>query len=340
MRDKVYIIAEIGVNHNGSITTAKKLITMLSKLEIDAVKIQAFSADSLASKDAELAPYQSQNTSSFNTQHHMLKKYELSEEQINTLNNYTKKLGVDFLASVFSVDDYQKIKSLDNKKIKIPSGEFSNIELVKLALKKYSEVILSTGLSNLEEIDVVLKKIKAYRKDFRGITLLHCTSAYPCPVDEVDILSISTIKERYEVNVGYSDHTLGSTASIMAVSLGAKIIEKHVTLSRDMEGPDHKASLDIREFKDYVKEIRKAELMLGSGNKMINKSSLRIKKLVEKSIYAKKAIKKDEMFNEDNLIILRPAGGISSEDFYNLIGKKSKKNYKNEDVISKNELTK
>ena len=340
MKSKVFIIAEIGVNHNGSIRTAKKLIKELSKLDIDAVKIQAFSADSLASKEAKLAVYQSQNTSGFKSQHEMLKEYELSEEKINILNKYTKELGIEFMSSVFSVEDYKKITKLNKKRIKIPSGEFSNLNLIQVALQKYKEVILSTGLSDLKEIDQVMKMIKSYRNDFRGITLLHCTSAYPCPEDEVDISSILTIKEKYNVEVGYSDHTIGSAASIMAIALGARVIEKHVTLDNKMKGPDHKASQNIHEFKDFVNEIRLAESMLGDGKKSINESALKNKQIVKKSIYAKTEIKKDEIFSKKNLALLRPEGGISPQSLDKLIGKRAKKKYDSGEIISKNELKK
>lgn len=338
MKNKVSIIAEIGVNHNGLTSLAKKLIKQLSKLDITAVKIQAFTTDNLASKDALLADYQNDKDLQYSNQYEMLKKYELSKDQIVNLYKYSRECGIKFMASVFSIQDFQKLSSLSKKIIKIPSGEFTNYELVNFALGHYKEVILSTGLSDIKEIDAVITRLKEKRKNLEGITLMHSTSAYPCPENQVDINSLATIKKRYKINVGYSDHTTSSIASIMAVSLGAKIIEKHVTLNKNLNGPDHKASLDISEFTSFVNDIRTAELMLGDGDKKIQNEAQKIKKIVTKSIYANKAIKKGEKFNLENLKFLRPAGGLDPSNLQKLIKKRAKKSYQENQIISNNEI--
>lgn len=338
MKNSVSIIAEIGVNHNGLITLGKKLIKELSKLDITAIKIQAYTTDNLASKDALLADYQNDEDLKYSNQYEMLKKYELSKDQIINLNKFSRECGVSFIASVFSIQDFQKLSGLSKKIIKIPSGEFTNYELVNFALGHYKEVILSTGLSDIEEIDAVVTKLKEKRNNLEGITLMHSTSAYPCPENQVDIKSLKTLKKRYNINVGYSDHTTSSTASIMAVSLGAKVIEKHVTLDKNLKGPDHKASLDILEFTSFVNDIRSAELMLGDGDKKIQNEAQKIKKIVKKSIYSNKVIKKGEKFDLENLKFLRPAVGLDPSNLHKLIKKRAKKSYQENEIISDNEI--
>ena len=338
MKNSVSIIAEIGVNHNGLITLGKKLIKELSKLDITAIKIQAYTTDNLASKDALLADYQNDEDLQYSNQYEMLKKYELSKDQIINLNKFSRECGASFIASVFSIQDFQKLSGLSKKVIKIPSGEFTNYELVNFALAHYKEVILSTGLSDIEEIDAVVTKLKEKRNNLEGITLMHSTSAYPCPENQVDIKSLTTLKKRYNINVGYSDHTTSSTASIMAVSLGAKVIEKHVTLDKNLKGPDHKASLDILEFASFVNDIRSAELMLGDGDKKIQNEAEKIKKIVKKSIYSNKVIKKGEKFDLENLKFLRPAVGLDPSNLHKLVKKRAKKNYQDNEIISDNEI--
>ena len=339
MNNRAFIIAEIGVNHNGDIDTAKKLIKALSKMDIDAVKTQAFSADSLASTVSELANYQSKNTSNFNSQYEMLKKYELSKEDLLHLSEYSKELDIKFFTSVFSIDDFDKLKSLDNEYIKIPSGEFTNFELINTATEDYDNVILSTGLSDMKEVEAVIEWIRKKQESLDNIFILHCTSSYPCPIDEVDIKSMMTIGKNFNVKIGFSDHTENEIASLLAVALGAKIIEKHVTLDKNMEGPDHKASQDINEFGLFVEKIREAEKMIGKGDKQIQKSALENLNVVKKSIYASKNISKGEYFSKDNTKPLRPAGGIDPVNIDQLINKKSRNNYVKGDQISTQELS-
>ena len=338
MNNRAFIIAEIGVNHNGDINTAKKLIKALSKMDIDAVKTQAFSAESLASTVSELANYQSKNTSNFNSQYEMLKKYELSKEDLLHLSEYSKELDIKFFTSVFSIDDFDKLKSLDNEYIKIPSGEFTNFELINKATEDYDNVILSTGLSDMKEVEAVIEWIRKKQESLDNIFILHCTSSYPCPIDEVDIKSMMTIGKNFNVKIGFSDHTENEIASLLAVALGAKIIEKHVTLDKNMEGPDHKASQDINEFDLFVEKIREAEKMIGKGDKQIQKSALENLNVVKKSIYASKNISKGEYFSKENTKPLRPAGGIDPININQLINKKSRNNYQKGDQISTQEL--
>ena len=338
MKNKTFIIAEIGVNHNGSISLAKKIIKKLSKLEIDAVKIQAYSHKNLASPETFLAEYQKKNVKNFKNQYEMLKKYELSKKQIEYLYEFSKNCGIELISSVFSIKDFEKIENLPKKIIKIPSGEFTNFELIDYGLKNYQKIILSTGLSDISEIKNTLKKIKRERKDLKGISILHCTSSYPCPDEDVDILSLHTMNNTLNVEIGYSDHTVGSVASIMSVALGAKIIEKHVTLDKTFDGPDHKASSDIKEFTNFVGDIRRAEKMIGNGEKLVQKSAKKNIEAVKKSIYVNKEILKGEKFLRDSLEMLRPAKGLNATYMNELIGKKATRNYKPGEVVSKKEI--
>tara|TARA_B100000886_G_scaffold328698_1_gene277323 strand:+ start:953 stop:1969 length:1017 start_codon:yes stop_codon:yes gene_type:complete len=338
MKNKINIIAEIGVNHDGSISKAKKMIKLLSNLDIDAIKIQAYTTEQLASKNAELANYQKKSVPKFKDQFEMLKKYELSKKEILELDKFCNKYKQNLIASVFSVEDFQKIKDLSKKQIKIPSGELLNYELINIALDKYEEVILSTGLSDLDEIKKMIENIKKKRKNLEGIAILHCTSSYPCPEDEVNIAAIKLLKKEFNIKVGYSDHTIGSIASVMAISLGAKIIEKHVTLDDQCEGPDHKASTNMSDFKDFVSDLRTAEKMLGDGNKTIQQSAIKNKKIVEKSIYSKEKISKGEKFTIENLQFLRPGGGIPPEKISDLVGKIASRDYFPGEILNKKEL--
>ena len=222
--------------------------------------------------------------------------------------------------------------------IKIPSGEFTNFELINKATEDYDNVILSTGLSDMKEVEAVIEWIRKKQESLDNIFILHCTSSYPCPIDEVDIKSMMTIGKNFNVKIGFSDHTENEIASLLAVALGAKIIEKHVTLDKNMEGPDHKASQDINEFDLFVEKIREAEKMIGKGDKQIQKSALENLNVVKKSIYASKNISKGEYFSKENTKPLRPAGGIDPININQLINKKSRNNYQKGDQISTQEL--
>ena len=351
-KNKTFIIAEIGVNHNGSLAIAKKLILAGKKAGADAVKFQNFTAEKLVTINARKAPYQIKNTKNNNTQFKMLKKLELKKSYYFELIRFCKSNKIEFLSSVFdseSIDFLQK--NLKVKKIKIPSGEITNsILLDKIKLKNYN-VILSTGMSNMKEIvnainiiskrqiyKVISNKIVIVNNMYlnyirKKLIVMHCVTDYPVIDQYANLQCINTLQNKLKLNIGYSDHTKGIIAPIIAVSKGAKIIEKHFTLNKKMSGPDHAASLDPKEFEEMVKNIRKFELMNGDGKKTLFECEKINKKIARKSLVANKYIKKGDKFTKKNLTTKRPGSGICSSNFFNYLNKKSKKNYKPDDLI-------
>lgn len=327
---KIKIIAEIGVNHNGSIKVAKKLIDASKKAGADYVKFQTFNTNKLLNQSATLANYQKNNTN-FKSTHEMLNKYELTYENFFELKNYCKKKNIRFLSTPFDLESLNILRKLKVNIIKISSGDFTNIQLIDKSLN-FKKIILSTGLSNEKEISHILAFIKK-KKKLNNIFLLHCNTDYPTKPKDTNLLSLLYLKEKYNVNVGFSDHSEGITASIAAASMGAQIIEKHITLRRDMKGPDHKSSIEPNEFKEMVKHIRLVEKMLGQKKKFLTQSAKKNLKSASKSIYANKNIVKGEKFTELNLIVQRPGSGISPMKWFDTIGKISKYNYKKGDKI-------
>lgn len=354
MIEKVNIIAEAGVNHNGKKALAFRLIEKAKEIGASYVKFQTFSAETLSTKTAKKAPYQV-NTKD-KSQFEMLKKLELKKDVFKDLFKFSDELKIDFFSTPFDIDSLNFLCDLGMKRIKIPSGEITNGPLLLEASKKNLPIILSTGMSNLNEIKEALsiisygilklsKKITANvlndcfndniakKKIKKKVTLLHCTSSYPCPTSDANIFAIKSINEKFNIPTGFSDHTNGFVASGLAVTLGAKLLEKHFTLNKSMKGPDHKASLNINEFKNYIKHIREVESYLGSGEKKIQKSEKTNIKVIRKSIVAKKKIKKGELFSNENITFKRPAGGKSPMNYWKIINTKSKKNYSEEDLI-------
>lgn len=329
----VYIIAEAGVNHNGDIQLAKKLCDVAKDAGVDAVKFQTWKTENIVTQEAPLAAYQEQNISSKgDSQFEMLKKLELSYDDFVELQNYCETIGVRFLSTPDDEESLEFLSGLNLDFIKIGSGEVNNIPYLRKIGAKKQPVILSTGMSFLGDIE------RAYNilleSGASSVKLLHCTSNYPCPMNEVNLNAMLTLKAAFKCEVGYSDHTLGIEVPIAAVALGATIIEKHFTLDKNMDGPDHKASLNPEELKEMVQSIRNIEIALGNGIKCPNNSETKTSKVVWKSIVAAKIIEKGSVFTEENLTVKRTGEGIPASLWDLVIGKKAKRTFMSDEVIN------
>ena len=332
----VLIIAEIGVNHNGCIETAKKLIDVAVQSGADIVKFQTFKSDELTTDIAPLAEYQLKNSPEFNNQKKLLSKLELSEKNHILLKNYAEELGIEFLSTGFTIQSIDLLARVGIRRWKVPSGEINNIPLLKKIALQNQPTILSTGMCTLGEIELALKTLYESNLKKEYITVLHCNSAYPTPMEDVNLKAIRTIKECFDIKVGYSDHTCGIEASIAAVAMGAQIIEKHITLDKNMQGPDHKASIEPEELHKLVSAIRNIEKALGNGIKKPSNSEIKNIKVVRKSIVASNYIEKGERYTTDNLCIKRPGTGLAPTMFDFLLGMKSNRKYNPNDLIDLN----
>lgn len=316
--NKIYIIAEAGVNHNGDVTLAKQMIVEAKKAGADAVKFQTFLAKNLVSSFAPKAEYQMQTTDKEETQLEMLKNLELSFAHFTLLQQYAIEVGIDFLSTPFDHDSIDFLTTLGMTCWKIPSGEITNKPYLMKIEQTKLPIILSTGMSTMEEIADALSIFHKYNR--RDITLLHCNTEYPTPYEDVNLLAMSTLKESFGVKVGYSDHTCGIEISIAAAALGACVIEKHFTLDKTMPGPDHKASLEPLELAAMIKSIRNVEAAMGNGIKKPSPSELKNKAIARKSIVAGRDICRGEVLSEDNLTTKRPGDGISPMQWEKLLG--------------------
>lgn len=326
-----YIIAEAGVNHNGSLELAKNLVDKAKEAGADCVKFQTFKANQIVSKNAVKADYQKKQNESSESQYEMLKKLELSFYDFIELNNYCKETGINFLSTAFDFESIDFLNELGMQVWKIPSGEITNLPyLVKIA-QLNKKVILSTGMSTMSEIENAVNILKD--NGASEIIILHCTTEYPTPYEDVNLNAMLTIKEKFGYDVGYSDHTMGIEVPIAAVALGAKVIEKHFTLDRNMDGPDHKASLEPSELKSMVDAIRNIELSMGTGIKEPANSEKKNITIARKSIVAKRFIKKDEILTEQNLTVKRPGDGISPMKWFEIIGSKAIRNFNEDELI-------
>lgn len=329
-KNKLIIIAEAGVNHNGNLKIAKKLIDVASASKANYVKFQTFTADELATKNAPKAQYQKINLKKNVTQYNMLKNLELSFKDHIILKKYCKKKKIKFLSTPFGIKSFDLLKKLKLNLIKISSGDLTNIpflEYISKNSKNNTRVILSTGMGNLKEINEAIRSLTRFKILKKNITLLHCTSNYPASKISINMNSLKTIQRKFRIPTGYSDHSIGNTASIMAVSLGASIIEKHFTLNKKLSGPDHQASLNPKELKFFIEEIKSVPIMLGSYKKKTQKEELNVKKIARKSLVAKMKINKGDLFSFKNIDIKRPGTGMKPNKIYNLINKKSKNDY-------------
>uniref|UniRef100_UPI0040477958 N-acetylneuraminate synthase n=1 Tax=Algoriphagus sp. TaxID=1872435 RepID=UPI0040477958 len=332
---KVIIIAEAGVNHNGDINLAKKLIDVAVEASVDYVKFQTFRSENLVSKSAKKADYQIENTQdSTENQLEMLKKLELSHEQHVELMAYCAKKKISFFSTAFDLESLIYLKELGLTMVKIPSGEITNLPFLRKASELFSKVIISTGMSTMGEIEDALNVFLNAGIKKENIYILHCNTEYPTPMKDVNLLAMLAIKKRFNVEVGYSDHTLGIEVPIAAVALGAKMVEKHFTLDRSLPGPDQLASIEPEELKAMVIAIRNIELSIsGDGQKKPSKSEIKNLILARKSIHVNKNLYKGQIITKDDIVSLRPGIGISPMYWDNVIGKKLKIDKNEFDVI-------
>jgi N,N'-diacetyllegionaminate synthase len=334
---KVLIIAEAGVNHNGNIEIAKKLIDAACEANADIVKFQTFKADKLVSRNAKMAEYQIKNISSEsldNSQYQMLKKLELNEEDHVVLMNYCKSKGIEFLSTSFDNESIDLLRKLKIKIWKIPSGELTNKPLLQKIGAFNESIIISTGMALMSEIQDAIEILIESGTKRDNITVLHCNTEYPTPMSDVNLKAMNEIKQKLNVRVGYSDHTLGIEIPIAAVALGAEVIEKHFTLDREMEGPDHKASLEPNELLYMVESIRNIEVAMGSGLKQPSSSEKKNIIIARKSIHLNRDLTSGSIISASDLIMKRPGDGISPMEYEKLIGKKIIKDLKADHKLS------
>ncbi|HOI25741.1 MAG TPA: N-acetylneuraminate synthase [Caldisericia bacterium] len=330
-KNTAYIIAEAGVNHNGDITKALCLVDEAKKSGADAVKFQTFIAAQLISKEAKMADYQKENIGKETSQLEMIKQFELSFADFVVIKEYCDKVNIQFLSTPF---DYESVDFIDSLVpfFKISSGEITNYPFLKYIAKKKKPIILSTGMSTLSEVEKALDVLT--NEGCKDIVLLHCTTNYPCPYDEVNLNAMQTIRDAFKLPVGYSDHTLGIEVPIAAVTMGAKVIEKHFTLDKNLLGPDHKASLDPQELAEMVKAIRNIESALGDGIKKPNQSELEVMSVARKSLVATRDLKANEIVKESDIAIKRPGNGIKPEYIDVVLGKKLLRDVEEDELLS------
>lgn len=332
----VTIIAEAGVNHNGSIEIARQLVDKAVEAGVDIIKFQTFKSEKLVSKSARQAEYQKKNIGkkSDDSQLSMLKKLELSEQDHVELMAYCKQKGIKFFSTAFDMDSIDYLHSLNMGLWKIPSGEITNYPYIKKIAQYGEPVILSTGMCEMDDISAAVSVLLKYGVKREQITILHCNTEYPTPYEDVNLRAMNTIKDEFNVNVGYSDHTKGIEVPIASAALGASVIEKHFTLDRNMEGPDHKASLEPYELKAMVSAIRNIEKAVGGdGTKHVSESERKNITIARKSIIAARDIKKGELLTEENMTVKRPGTGISPMRWEEVIGTKAIRNFAEEDLI-------
>lgn len=330
--NKVFIIAEAGVNHNGDKNLAFKLCDVAKAAGVDAVKFQTWKTEKIVTKSAALAEYQENNISDKGaSQYEMLKQLELSYDEFVEVRDHCNQIGIQFLSTPDTEEDMDFLLGLGIPVLKIGSGEVTNIPFLRAIGKRRQKVILSTGMSTLADVE------KAYNtlmeSGAKEVALLHCTTNYPCPYDEVNLKAMQTLKAAFKCQVGYSDHTMGIEVPIAAVAMGAEIIEKHFTLDKNMEGPDHKASLEPDELKQMVTSIRNIENAMGNGIKCPNASEQKNAEVVLKRIIAKEPINKGDVLGEDNLALLRSAEGIPAKYWDLIAGRPAKRDYKEDEPI-------
>ena len=354
----IYIIAEAGVNHNGSKKLAMEMVDHAVNAKANAIKFQTFKTDLIVTSYAKRAEYQKNNTKKNNTQHEMLKNLELSQKDFEEIYNYCVLRKIDFLSTAFDIESLLFLtKKLKLNKLKIPSGDLTNAPLLLEHSFRAKKLIVSTGMSTLSEIENALGVIafgllgnkkkpsmEEFKKAFQSqvgkvmlkekVTLLHCTSAYPAPLNEINLKAMLKLQNIFKLDVGYSDHSDGIIVPLVAASLGARVIEKHFTLDKTLDGPDHKASIEPLDLKKMISEVRLVEKILGSEKKSITLSELKNQTVARKSLVAIKAIKKGDFFTNFNLGCKRPGNGMSPINYWHLIGKKSPIPYKKDELIN------
>lgn len=334
MEDKrVIIIAEAGVNHNGDLNIAKKMIEIAAECGVDFIKFQTFKAENLVTKSAEMAQYQADNIGEVNSQYSMLKKLELSEIDFINLKKHAEFKKIKFFSTGFDLESLEFLKKIEMGLWKIPSGEITNLPYLEFIGKCNLPVILSTGMSTIDEIENAISILVKSGTSKNKITVLHCNTDYPTKFEDVHLRALETMRNHFKVDIGYSDHTPGVEVSVAAVALGATVIEKHFTLDKNMIGPDHKASIDPSELKNLVTQIRNIEKALGRSEKIPTLNESKNIAIARKSIVAKKNIRKGEYFTTENLTTKRPGNGISPMKWYEVVGNIAEKNYEVDDII-------
>jgi len=334
MMNKTLIIAEAGVNHNGSLDTAREMVRVVAEAGADMIKFQTFKADKLVTRNAAKAEYQQATTGAEQSQYEMVKALELDVASHEALIQCCRDNRIRFLSTAFDLDSIDLLAELGQKTWKIPSGEITNLPYLRKIGGLKQNIILSTGMADLGEIEDALEVLEQAGTPWENITILHCNTEYPTPMSDVNMRAMLTIKAAFPgIKVGYSDHTLGIEIPIAVVALGATVIEKHFTLDRNMEGPDHRASLEPDELKAMVQAIRNVELAMGDGLKRPSPSEARNKPIARKSIVAVKDIRKGELFTEHNLTVKRPGIGISPMRWDEVVGQTANKDYAEDDII-------
>lgn len=334
MSNHVLIIAEAGVNHNGSLELAKQLIDKAVEAGVDIIKFQTFKSEKLVSKKARQAEYQQRNIGKKDEgQLAMLKKLELSQSDHEELISYCNEKGIRFFSTAFDIDSIEYLHSLNMGLWKIPSGEITNYPYLRKIAQYKEPIILSTGMCELNDVEVALNVLLEFGVKKEQITILHCNTEYPTPFEDVNLKAMLEIGEKFGVQIGYSDHTKGIEVPIAAVALGATVIEKHFTLDKNMEGPDHKASIEPEELKVMVCAIRNIEQALGTGHKTVSESERKNIEIARKSIVAARPIQVGELLTEENLTVKRPGDGINPMRWNEVLGTRAIHSYNEEDPI-------
>ena len=329
--NKIFIIAEAGVNHNGDIEIAQKLVDAAVAAGADAVKFQTFKAENLVCREAKKAEYQMETTDRDESQFAMLKRLELTRDMHEKLMNYCEQKRIMFLSTPFDIDSLYYLVSCGLTIIKIPSGEITNYPLLREAARTGKKIILSSGMSTLDEVRNAMEVLQ--ENGCPDLTVLHCNTEYPTPYKDVNLKAMCTMKEALKVPVGYSDHTSGIEVAVAAAALGAEVIEKHFTLDRNMEGPDHKASLEPDELAEMVRAIRNIELAMGDGKKEPSDSEKKNIAIARKSIVARCDIRAGEIFTEENLTAKRPGDGISPMQWNQVLNSEARRDFAPDEMI-------
>lgn len=330
---RTLLIAEAGVNHNGDLHLAKQLVDVAANAGADLVKFQTFKADRLATRSANKADYQIQATESDESQHEMLQRLELSAEMHAELIKYCSARNIGFFSTGFDIESIDLLASLGQTRFKVPSGEITNLSYLRHIGRFGKQVILSTGMAEMDEIEAALDVLIQAGTARRDITVLHCTTEYPAPMDEVNLRAMTSIHSAFDVDVGYSDHTIGIEVAIAAVAMGATVIEKHFTLNRNLPGPDHKTSLEPSELKNMIAAIRNVEVALGDGIKKPTPSEIKNRLLVRKSLVASHPINQGELFGAHNITAKRPGTGISPMNWDDVIGCAAPRDFSEDELI-------
>ncbi len=330
---KVFIIAEAGVNHNGSMEKAMEMIKVAKEAGADAVKFQTAIPELVMTKNVEKAEYQKKATGEKQSQLEMAKKIHLSLDKYKILQNECERIGIEFMSTPFDEVSIELLQTIDVNRFKIPSGEITNLPFLRKIALTGKPIIMSTGMSNLKEVEIAFKLLVSLGTKKEYISILHCTTDYPANYRDVNLNAMATMSKKFKVDVGYSDHTSGTEVAIAATALGANIIEKHFTLDCNLPGPDHSASLEPGELKQMISSIRNIEAAMGHGKKVPCASEKKNINIIRRSIVAKKHINKGEIFTADNLICKRPGSGVSPWKWDEVLGRKSNKNYLEDDLI-------